>query len=158
MTVEMTAMPRSSALSDALARIGDRWSLVIVEAMMEAPLRFADLQERIEGISTNILASRLRHLESQGVVVAAPYSQRPLRFSYDLTEAGRDLAGAVRLLAQWSANHSGRRDRDPGPDGAAADEGGTPVHALCGTSMLAVWWCPTCDQPAGAEAGEAVWV
>jgi len=57
-----------TALSDALARIGDRWSLLLVEALMAAPLRFADLQETVAGISTNILAARLRHLESQGVV------------------------------------------------------------------------------------------
>lgn len=158
MTVEMTAMARPSALSEALERIGDRWSLVIVEALMEGPLRFADLQEQVEGISTNILAARLRHLEGQGVVMAVPYSDRPLRYSYDLTEAGRDLAGAVRMLSQWSANHSSvatvSRDTRPGGETPA----GTPVHPLCGTSMVAVWWCPTCDQPAGAEAGDVVWV
>lgn len=152
-------MARGSALSEALISIGDRWSLVIVDALTEGPLRFADLQDRVDGISTNILAARLRHLEGQGVVMAVPYSERPLRYTYDLTDAGRDLAGATRVLAQWSADHSGpsRPDRSGRrePKGAS---GGTPVHPSCGTSMVAVWWCPTCEQPAGAEPEDIVWV
>lgn len=157
----MTAMAASSALSDALTRIGDRWSLVIVEALLDGPLRFADLQDRVDRISTNILSARLRHLEEQGVVIAVPYSQRPLRYSYDLTDSGRDLAGAMRMLSQWGATHAGagRPDGDAGAGaGDPASAGGAPVHPLCGTSMVAVWWCPTCEQAAGAEAGEAVWV
>lgn len=152
-------MAVSSALSEVLTRIGDRWSLVLVEALLDGPLRFADLQYRVEGISTNILTARLRHLEEQGVVLAVPYSRRPVRYSYDLTDSGRDLAGAMRLLAQWGADHSvasrppGASRRD-GPGPAA----GTPVHPLCGTPMVAVWWCPTCEQPSEAEAGEALWV
>ena len=154
----MSAMAQPSALSEALTRIGDRWSLVIVEALLQGPLRFADLQERVDGISTNILAARLRNLEGQGVVVAVPYSHRPLRFTYDLTDAGEDLGGAVRMLSQWSANHAGAgRKALTGRDGSTASSG-TPVHPLCGSSMVAVWWCPTCEQPSGAEGGDAVWV
>lgn len=154
------ATPSATALSGALARIGDRWSLLIVAALMEGAKRFADLETDVAGISTNILASRLRHLEGAGVVLAVPYSQRPRRFAYELTAAGRDLAGAVRMLSQWSADHAG-----PGtgeiPDGAAVGAsggGGTPVHQLCGTPMMAVWWCPTCERAGGDEAPEAVWV
>lgn len=151
-------MARPSALSEALNRIGDRWSLVIVDALMEGPLRFADLQDRVEGISTNILAARLRHLEGEGVVMAVPYSARPLRYSYDLTDAGRDLAGAVRMLSQWSANHSNPARGHRGGRASDPASRGTPEHPLCGTSMVAVWWCPTCEQAAGAEAGDVVWV
>jgi hypothetical protein len=122
-------------------------------------MRFADLQAAVGGISTNILAARLRHLEGEGVVLAVPYSERPRRFAYELTDAGRDLAGAVRLLAQWSADHAG------GPAPATAGAGlasgsrsGAPAHQLCGTPMVAVWWCPTCDQRADGDAPEAVWV
>jgi DNA-binding HxlR family transcriptional regulator len=160
-------MARPSALSDALARIGDRWSLVIVDALMDGPLRFADLQETVEGISTNILAARLRRLETEGVVIAVPYSQRPLRYSYDLTDAGRDLAGAVRMLSQWSADHTGGT-REQGMTGGEAGPGGhptghdgsrgSPVHPLCGTSMVAVWWCPTCDQVSGSDSADVIWV
>jgi DNA-binding HxlR family transcriptional regulator len=139
-----------SALSDALARIGDRWSLLLVEALTDAPLRFAGLQQAVTGISTNILAARLRHLESQGIVLAVPYSDRPRRYTYELTDAGRDLGGAVRVLAQWSSDHAG-------PSGSGRPAGG-PLHAPCGTPMTPVWWCPTCDQPGRAEPAEEVWI
>lgn len=142
--------PRS-ALAGALARVGDRWSLLVVEALVDAPLRFADLESAVSGISTNILAARLRHLEAEGVILAVPYSDRPRRFTYELTDAGRDLGGATRMLAQWSADHEGGRHPSGPP-------GGTPAHELCGTPMLAVWWCPTCDQPGGRDGPEAVWV
>ncbi len=168
---------RPSALSEALARIGDRWSLLLVEALLDAPQRFADLEEAVAGISTNILTARLRHLEAEGVVLAVPYSHRPLRYSYELTEVGRGLAGAVRMLSQWSVDHGTHAaataaDHPPGEEpvgtgtgggggrgrGRAPRAGGAPVHDLCGTPMEAVWWCPTCEQVAGRDPGEAVWV
>ena len=73
--------------------------------------------------------------------MAVPYSTRPRRFAYQLTEAGRALGGAVRLLAQWSADHG-----DGGAD--------TPAHAECGTPLVARWWCPTCDRPSDAGPAE----
>jgi len=161
---------RPTALSSALARIGDRWSLLLVEALMTGPLRFADLQDAVTGISTNVLSARLRHLEAERVVLAVPYSRRPLRYSYQLTAAGQDLAGAVRLLSQWSADHGPVGEVDPvapgegGPAAESASEGGrdngggTPRHALCGTPMVAVWWCPTCEQPDDTGPPEPVWV
>jgi DNA-binding HxlR family transcriptional regulator len=151
----------ATALSGALAQIGDRWSLLIVEALMEGAKRFADLETAVAGISTNILTSRLRHLGAAGVVLAVPYSERPRRFAYELTAAGQDLAGAVRLLSQWSSDHSGpvigRRPEEVAGIGSGAT-GGAPVHELCGSPMMAVWWCPTCEQTGGAEAPEVVWV
>ena len=147
-----------SALSDALARIGDRWSLLLVDALAASPLRFADLQARVSGISTNILAARLRHLEGQGVVLAVPYSDRPRRFTYELTRSGQDLGGTVRMLSQWSVDH--RATAAGGPTDAGPDAGsvGTPTHPACGTPMVAAWWCPTCEQPGGDTDEEPVWV
>jgi DNA-binding HxlR family transcriptional regulator len=131
-----------SPLAAALARVGDRWSLLVVEALMTGPRRFGDLQEAVPGIATNILTQRLRQLEADGLVVAVPYSRRPLRFSYGLTDTGQGLGGAVRLLAQWSAEHGG---------GPASPH----VHDPCGTPLVARWWCPTCEQPTGPPGDEA---
>ena len=155
----MRAAP--SALSHALSRVGDRWSLVLVDALMDGPRRFAELQEAVPGISSNILASRLRHLEAEGVVVASPYSARPRRYSYDLTDAGRDLAGAVRTLSQWGADRragGGSHAGTGGHAGTGDGDVGTPVHQPCGTSMVAVWWCPTCEVPGEGDRADAVWV
>lgn len=148
----------ASALSEALARIGDRWSLLLVDALAASPLRFADLQERVSGISTNILAARLRHLEAQGVVLAVPYSDRPRRFTYELTRSGRDLGGTVRMLSQWGVDHRAPSAREPTGGGRDTTTVGTPIHPACGTAMVAAWWCPTCEQPGGDTDAEPVWV
>jgi DNA-binding HxlR family transcriptional regulator len=151
--------PPPTALSSALARVGDRWSLVIVEALTAGPLRFADLRDAIDGISTNVLSARLRHLEAERVLLAVPYSERPLRYTYELTDAGRDLGGAVRLLSQWSADHAGPAGAGPARPGSDEPRpaGGAPRHRLCGTPMVAVWWCPTCEQQGGSDEPETVW-
>lgn len=135
----------ADALSEALALVGDRWSLLVVDALIDGPKRFADLDVAIPGIATNVLAQRLKQLESDGVLMAAPYNRRPIRYSYSLTGSGRDLAGAMRLLAQWSADHHG---------GVAHP----PIHPACGTPLAARWWCPTCEQPAEAETTDVIWV
>ena len=131
-----------SALELALERVGDRWSLLLVEALLDGAARFNDLGDRIAGIAPNILADRLRRLEREGVVVSRPYSERPPRMEYQLTAAGRDLAGALRLLADWGARRSA--DHEP------------LRHEVCGTPLEARWYCPTCtvvvDEAAASEA------
>lgn len=119
----------SSPLESALARVGDRWSLLLVDALTGGPMRFGELQQAVPGIATNVLSQRLRHLEATRVLLAHPYSRRPLRHSYELTATGRELAGALRLLAQWGA-----------------DTGAAPEHGACGTPLEARWWCPTCEE------------
>jgi DNA-binding HxlR family transcriptional regulator len=138
------AAPRS-ALAGALSLVGDRWSLLLVEALMDGPRRFAELQEAVPGIATNVLTSRLRQMEADGVVLASAYSIRPPRYAYDLTEAGHGLGGAVRLLAQWSSERAG----------GTVD---TPAHQACGTPMVARWWCPTCEQLGEPGTSEPIWI
>jgi DNA-binding HxlR family transcriptional regulator len=66
-------------LGDAVARVGDRWSLLILHALLDGPSRFSDLSAAVPGIAPNILSDRLRRLEGAGVVVSEPYSWRPVR-------------------------------------------------------------------------------
>ena len=88
-----------SPLADALARVGDRWTLLVVATLLEGEKRFNELQEELDGIAPNVLSGRLKLLGEQALVVARPYSERPPRFVYELTESGRELAGALRLKA-----------------------------------------------------------
>jgi DNA-binding HxlR family transcriptional regulator len=119
-------------LDAALRRVGDRWSLLVVESLLVGPRRFGELLDGLDGLAPNILSRRLKALESDGLVVAAPYSTRPYRVAYSLTAQGAELAGALRLLTQWGAQH---------------EHGGTPFHhATCGTAVEARWWCPTCAR------------
>jgi DNA-binding HxlR family transcriptional regulator len=123
--------PADNPLAQAVSQVGDRWSLLVVDALMQGPLRFGDLLDGIEGLAPNILSRRLKQLEADGLVVAEPYSQRPLRHSYQLTAAGQELAGVLRLLAQWAAARHG-------------DQQATVAHEACGTPLEAQWYCPTC--------------
>jgi DNA-binding HxlR family transcriptional regulator len=124
-----------TALGAALDRVGDRWSLQVVEALLGGPLRYGELASVVAGIAPNILADRLRRLERAGLLTGAPYSQRPLRMSYGLTSDGRELAGALRLLADWGARQG------EGEDG----RGERLRHTSCGTPLEARWYCPTCS-------------
>jgi DNA-binding HxlR family transcriptional regulator len=120
-----------SPLADALARVGDRWTLLVVAALLEGEKRFNELQDELDGIAPNVLSGRLKALAEQALVVARPYSQHPPRFVYELTESGRELAGALRLLADWGARAAG--DAEP------------LRHSVCGTALEARWWCPDCE-------------
>jgi DNA-binding HxlR family transcriptional regulator len=129
-----------SALADALTAVGDRWTLLVIAALLDGPRRFGDLQAEVPGIAPNVLTQRLRQLERNALVVARPYSERPPRFVYELSAAGQELAGALRLLAGWGARNA---------------EGGTaPRHSVCGTPMEARWWCPTCERTVADEEDE----
>ena len=130
----------ATPLAEALAAVGDRWTLMVVEALLEGPARFNDLQQAIAGIAPNILTERLRRLEREGLAVAQPYSERPPRYVYELTAPGAELAGALRLLAGWGARH---RDAEP------------VRHEACGSPLEARWYCPTCEESVEdpAEAG-----
>jgi DNA-binding HxlR family transcriptional regulator len=126
----------ASPLGSALDLVGDRWTLLVVEALLDGPRRFNELVEALSGIAPNILSERLRRLERAGIVVAAPYSQRPPRMEYSLTADGRDLTSALRLLADWGARRA--------PAGPDAHE---PIsHEACGTPLQARWYCPTCER------------
>ena len=126
-----------SPLEAALERVGDRWSLLLVEALLGGPRRFNELAEAMPGIAPNILTDRLRRLERERIVVATPYQQRPPRMSYALTASGRDLASALRLLADWGAR--GSVDSEP------------IRHGACGTPLETRWYCPTCERAVDHE-------
>jgi DNA-binding HxlR family transcriptional regulator len=135
----------ASALDAAMARVGDRWTLQVVEALLAGPRRFSDLQEALPAVASNVLSARLRRLEEEGLVLASPYSRRPPRHEYHLTVPGRELAGAVVLLTRWGAGRSG-----PEPAG--------PHHAACGTPLEARWYCPTCARLADDVDDELTWL
>jgi DNA-binding HxlR family transcriptional regulator len=131
--VDIASARASSPLATALDRVGDRWSLLVVEALLGGPRRFGELAEDVAGVAPNILTDRLRRLEREGILVAAPYSRRPVRMEYSLTAAGRELASALRLLADW---------------GSRRGEPTEPLrHELCGTPLAVRWYCPTCSVP-----------
>ncbi|MBA2634048.1 MAG: helix-turn-helix transcriptional regulator [Chloroflexi bacterium] len=125
-------MAAQTPLAAALERVGDRWSLLIIEALLNGSRRFGELSAEVSGIAPNILSERLKRLEGERIVRATPYSERPPRFTYALTDEGLELAGVLRLLADWGSRGSAQAE---------------PMrHAACGTPVEARLWCPTCAR------------
>ena len=101
-----------SSLEVALERVGDRWSLLLVEALLDGPRRFSDLLDGLPGLAPNILTDRLRRLERD------------------------DLGSALRLLADWGARRASSAEHEP----LRHDRCGTPLEArwYCPTCAIAV--------------------
>lgn len=135
--------PQISSLDWALGRVGDRWTLLIVDALLDGPRRFGELTEAVPGVAPNILTKRLRGLEADGLVAAVRYQSRPPRFRYELTDTGRELGDALTVLASWGARHGGTGD--------------AACHPSCGTPLETRPYCPTCDRVVELE-DELLWL
>lgn len=92
-------------LSTALDMIGDKWSLLIIRDMCMGKRKYGDFQNSPEGITTNILASRLRQLEDNGLIEKIPYQSKPLRYDYVLTRKGADLLPVIQQLGLWAHHY-----------------------------------------------------
>jgi DNA-binding HxlR family transcriptional regulator len=137
--------PGNPALDGAMSRVGDRWTLLVIDALLDGPRRFNELTTAVPGLASNILSARLRRLEREGLVVAVPYSERPARYEYRVSAEGRELAGALRLLARWGAR-------------AAGGEAEGPRHRSCGTLLEARWYCPTCERVTDQADDDIAWL
>jgi DNA-binding HxlR family transcriptional regulator len=98
--------PRSRCpIANTLDLVGDKWSLLVVRDMIHGKATYGELLASSEGIPTNILADRLRRLEGAGLIKRAAYQERPVRYSYQLTEKGRELGGVLLALVVWGKRH-----------------------------------------------------
>lgn len=92
-----------------LDTFGDRWSLLVIrEMMVRGKKTYGEFLEAEEGISTNILADRLKHLETEGIVSKSRDPDNRRSFIYALTPKGRDLAPIIIEIIQWSGAHDHR--------------------------------------------------
>lgn len=86
--------------------IGDRWTLLVIRDMMFfGKHRFEEFLESPEGISTNILANRLKLLEDLALVEKQPYSNHSRRMNYQLTEKGKSLRPVLKVITVWGVKH-----------------------------------------------------
>lgn len=88
-------------IARSLESLGDRWSILIIRDLMIGASRYGDFLKSPEGITTNILANRLKRLESEGIIGKRPYQNNPVRYEYFLTEKGRGLSSIIRELVTW---------------------------------------------------------
>jgi DNA-binding HxlR family transcriptional regulator len=123
-------------VADALAVVGDRYSLLVVREIGYGYRRFQEMAG-FTGAPRDVLASRLRRLEEVGIVERRQYSEHPPRHEYHLTEAGRELRPIVLALKEW-----GDRRCAPGKE---------PVlfTHTCGEEFRPLTVCAACREPVG---------
>ena len=97
-----------SAISDMLARIGDKWSLLIVTTLGDGPMRFNELRRNVTDISQKMLSSTLKVLERDGLVTRTVLPTVPPHVEYALSDLGRELLVPVSALAAWTAQNTQR--------------------------------------------------
>jgi len=87
---------------ETLARIGDKWTVLVVGALSKGPIRYNEIRRRVEGISQRMLTLTLKGLEQDGLVTRTMYPTIPPRVDYELTELGRKLIVPLKALAKWA--------------------------------------------------------
>ncbi|TQM33172.1 winged helix-turn-helix transcriptional regulator [Nocardia bhagyanarayanae] len=97
------------AVSRALDVVGDRWSLLVVRELSSGPRRYSDLFADLPGISTDVLAARLKDLERDGILTRRRVGPRAATAVYELTETGHGLRPVLDALSAWGAPLLGER-------------------------------------------------
>jgi DNA-binding HxlR family transcriptional regulator len=95
------------ALSSILARVGDKWTVLIVVMLGDGPKRFNEIKRTVGGISQRMLTFTLRGLERDGLLTRTVYPTTPQRVDYELTQLGSTLWQAVEPLSTWARAHVG---------------------------------------------------
>lgn len=125
------------AIGDVLARVGDKWSVLVVTRLGERPMRFNELRRTIGGISQRMLTLTLRGLERDGLVTRTVVPTIPPRVDYALTALGRDLLQPVSALGAWALHNQGKiaRAREQF-DGNCVARGKKPLRRASARSGL----------------------
>ena len=125
--------PRPCSIASALGFLGEKWSFLVVRELALGVHRF-DQIARNTGAPRDILTSRLRRLEAEGVLEKRQYQDRPARYEYRLTPKGVDLSPALVALMRWGDKHL-----------AGDDVPTVLVHDACGHPLDQTFICWTCD-------------
>ena len=133
MSSELKSTPRVCSITDALSIVGDRYALLVAREIRYGNTRFNDIAAGT-GAPRDVLTRRLRALEQAGVIERRPYSERPLRHEYVLTDAGNELHP---ILKEWGDRH--------------CNPGAEPVvfRHTCGAEFHPVAVCEACGEPVG---------
>jgi DNA-binding HxlR family transcriptional regulator len=94
-----------SLVRDVLARVGDKWTVLVITALAPGPLRFTAVHEQVAGVSQRMLSQTLRLLTKDGLVTRTAYAEVPPRVEYALTPLGRSLSDAVDGIVHWVQEH-----------------------------------------------------
>jgi DNA-binding HxlR family transcriptional regulator len=127
-------LPRECSIARTLELIGEKWALLALREVFLGVRRFDTIQ-RNTGAPRDILSARLRKLIASGVLERRQYQERPARFEYRLTEAGRELLPVLLTLMQWGDRH--------------LSDGEPPLtyRHRCGADLDPVLVCGACGEP-----------
>lgn len=129
-----TKDPRPCSIADALALVGEKYSLLVLREVCLGNRRFDQLVRNI-GAPRDILATRLRRLVDAGILTKKPYSERPQRFEYRPTQAGLELEPVLMTLMAWGDRHLRKDDDRP-----------MVVEHVCGDALTPVVTCGACGD------------
>jgi DNA-binding HxlR family transcriptional regulator len=132
MAIEAFAQQNCS-IARTLSFLGERWTVLVLRELFLGSRRFDEIQDEL-GIATNVLSRRLSTLVDEGILERRRYSERPERFEYRLTDAGRDLQPVVLAILHWGDTHL---DWKSGPPLEV-------VHTECGHPFHQVSTCSHC--------------
>jgi DNA-binding HxlR family transcriptional regulator len=93
-------------VSEVLARIGDKWSVLVVSLLGNRKMRFSELRRQVGSISQKMLTATLRNLERDGFITRTIYPTVPPKVEYELTDMGRDLLIPVEALGRWAKSNA----------------------------------------------------
>ncbi|MGD9912481.1 MAG: winged helix-turn-helix transcriptional regulator [Rhizobiaceae bacterium] len=96
------------AVSAVLQRVGDKWTILVVQRLGHGPRRFNELRQDVGGISQKMLTTTLRSLERDGFVTRTVFPTIPPRVDYELTDLGRELLVPVHALGEWARTNIDR--------------------------------------------------
>ena len=109
MTEKRSLRDSGCPIAFGLDTFGDRWTLLVIrEMLLKGKKTYGELQRIEEGISTHILADRLKHLESEGIIEKEQDAENRRSYLYTLTQKGRDLAPIIIEIVLWSGKHDSR--------------------------------------------------
>lgn len=104
-----------------LDRIGDRWTIYVITALGDGPMRFTDLRKRIGPVTPKVLTETLRTLEAESLIRREAFAEIPPRVEYSLTLLGESLREPLRALCDWAETHLVEVTRDCAADGDDTD-------------------------------------
>ena len=134
MSSESKPLRRVCSITAALSIVGDRYALLVAREIRYGNTRFDGIASRT-GAPRDVLTSRLRKLEQTGVVERRPYSERPPRYEYLLTDAGKELHYILLAIKEWGDRHC-----NPGTE---------PIvfQHTCGADFHPLTVCAACREP-----------
>ena len=136
---------QTCSIARSLELVGERWTLLVVREIFHGRRKFSEMQRSL-GVARNVLTARLQRMVDEGILERRPYSERPERYEYFLTEKGLDLWPSLIALMGWGDRHSGN------PEGPPL----RIVHKYCGGNVNDRRICERCGKELEVREARAI--